>query len=71
MSNWLKYIYDEGTLLSRIIYTYHILDYRMDRTSIKNLNMFKKLCSFENLGNVILATTMWNKVLEVPTLDSS
>jgi hypothetical protein len=34
----------------------------MDGASVKNLRMFRKLCGSANLGNVILATTMWEKV---------
>jgi hypothetical protein len=36
----------------------------MDGASMKNLGMFRKLCEPNNLRNVILATTMWEKISE-------
>jgi hypothetical protein len=56
--------YDEGLLLSGIIYLHRITDIRMDGPSLKNLRMMKKLCGDHSLANVVLATTMWEKVTE-------
>jgi len=58
----MKETYDEGSLLSGIIYLHRISDPRMDGTSMKNLRMFRKLCGPNNLRNVILATTMWDNI---------
>ena len=55
----MKDSYDEGFLLSGIIYLYAISDPRMTRSSIQNLRMFRKLCGDDNWENVILATTRW------------
>lgn len=54
--------YDEGLLLSGIIYLHRIADIRMEGPSLKNLRMMKKLCGDHSLANVVLATTMWEKV---------
>jgi hypothetical protein len=34
----------------------------MSGSSIKNLRLFRKLCGNENMGNVTLVTTWWDKV---------
>lgn len=56
--------YDEGLLLSGIIYLHRVTDIRMEGPSLKNLRMMKKLCGENSLANVVLATTMWEKVTE-------
>lgn len=58
----MKVSYDEGALLSGIIYLYSISDTRMDGPSFRNLHMMRKLCGTSSLKNVVLATTMWGKV---------
>lgn len=55
----MKDSYEEGLVLSGIIYLHAISDARMTHSSLQNLRMFRKLCGDENLGNVILATTKW------------
>lgn len=62
IADWMKETYDEGSLLSGIIYLHRISDPRMDGASMKNLRMFRKLCGPNNLRNVILATTMWDNI---------
>jgi hypothetical protein len=52
----------KDTLLSGIIYLHRISDVRMTGSSIKNMRMFRKLCGTENMSNVSLVTTMWDKV---------
>lgn len=56
--------YNEGYLLSGIIYLHRIIDPRVEGPSLKNLRMMKKLCGSNSLRNVVLATTMWEKVTE-------
>lgn len=56
--------YDEGLLLSGIIYLHRVTDIRMEGPSLKNLRMMKKLCGENSLANVVLATTMWERVTE-------
>jgi len=60
---WMKDTYD-GFLLSGIIYLHRIIDLRMEGPSLKNLRMMKKLCGANSLSNVVLATTMWERVTE-------
>lgn len=62
IADWMKNTYNDGSLLSGIIYLHRISDTRMDGASMKNLRMFRKLCGVNNLHKVILATTMWEKV---------
>ena len=58
----MKETYEEGSLLSGIIYLHRIIDPRMEGPSLKNLRMMKKLCGEASLRNVVLATTMWENV---------
>jgi hypothetical protein len=62
IATWLKDSYDDGVLLSAIIYLHRIDNTRVEGPSLKNLNMMKKLCGTQSLKNVVLATTMWEKV---------
>ena len=62
IAEWMKDFYDDGFLLSGIIYLYSISDTRMDGPSLRNLRMMRKLCGTSSLKNVVLATTMWEKV---------
>jgi rubrerythrin len=62
LANWLKYTYDEDTLLSGLIYLHPLTEGRMYGASVKNITMFQKLCGEKNLGSVILGTTMWERV---------
>lgn len=54
--------YGSGTLLNGLIYLHRITDHRMQGSATKNLRMFKKLCGEQCFRNVMLATTMWQKV---------
>ena len=45
-----------------ILYLHEISQARMFGTARKNLEMFRKLCGDEALGNVVLGTTMWGDV---------
>lgn len=62
IAEWMKDTYDEGFLLSGIIYLHRIMDIRMEGPSLKNLRMMQQLCGSDSLRNVVLATTMWEKV---------
>ncbi len=59
---WLTESYKSDIQLSGIIYLHQISDVRMQGSAKKNLLMFKKLCGGDALRNVVLATTMWDKV---------
>ena len=62
IAEWMKDTYDQGFLLSEIIYLNRIIDIRMEGPSLKNLRMMQQLCGSDSLRNVVLATTMWEKV---------
>jgi hypothetical protein len=64
IATWMKDTYDDGFLLSGIIYLHRIIDPRMEGPSLKNLRVMKKLCGAKSLKNVVLATTMWERVTE-------
>ena len=64
IATWMKDTYDDGFLLSGIIYLHRIIDPRIEGPSLKNLRMMKKLCGAKSLKNVVLATTMWERVTE-------
>jgi hypothetical protein len=54
--------YQLGVSLKGVIYLHRITDPKFTGSARKTLEMFQKLCGEEALGNVILATTMWDKV---------
>jgi len=62
IANWLKTTYKQAVHLAGIIYLHRISDNRMAGSPLKNLRMFAKLCGDDPLRNVILATTMWDRV---------
>lgn len=62
IAQWMQASYETNTLLSGMIYLYRISDPRMGRSSIKNLSMFRQLVGADNMENVLLTTTMWDKV---------
>ncbi|KAH7075829.1 P-loop containing nucleoside triphosphate hydrolase protein [Paraphoma chrysanthemicola] len=59
---WLEKSYRARNLLSGIVYLHRISDVRMQGTSLDNLRMFRKLCGFEALKNVLLVTTFWDTI---------
>ena len=54
--------YEDGYKINGLIYLHRITDIRMQGTSLKNLRMFQKLVGDESLKNVVLATTMWDRL---------
>jgi hypothetical protein len=64
LASWLTRSYTANITLSGIIYLHKISDNRMQGSAKRNLYMFKKLCGDSALKNVILGTTMWDKVSE-------
>jgi len=64
IADWVQQANHERKHLSGIIYFHRITDTRMEGSSMKNLRMFRELCGEKNFSNVILCTTMWDKVEE-------
>ncbi|KAJ8111811.1 hypothetical protein OPT61_g5686 [Boeremia exigua] len=62
ISGWLSSAYTAKLKLSGIIYLHRIPDVRVGGSGVKNLRMFRGLCGEDNLGSVVLATTMWDSV---------
>ncbi|OCL12176.1 hypothetical protein AOQ84DRAFT_420697 [Glonium stellatum] len=49
-----------GIRLKGIIYLHRITDNRIQGSTLKNFQMFQRLCGNAAFGNVILVTTMWD-----------
>ena len=54
--------YASGSKLAGIIYIHRISDDRFTGISVRNFNMFRKLCGESTLKNVVLVTNMWGRV---------
>lgn len=50
--------------LAGIIYLHRISDNRMAGSLVDTLGLFSKLCGMSVMGNVIIATSMWDEVNE-------
>ncbi|TFK33953.1 hypothetical protein BDQ12DRAFT_690350 [Crucibulum laeve] len=62
ISKWLTDTYKNGVKLAGIVYTHRISDNRMAGTPYRNLRMFGELYGDKAARNVILVTTMWDRV---------
>ena len=50
-------------MLAGVLYFHRISDSKMDRTSMMNFKMFRKLCGDRALQNVVIVTNMWRLVV--------
>lgn len=64
ITSYLSLAYKQETKLSGIVYVHPISDRRVTQHNIKNLDMLRKLTGDKNIQNVILVTSMWDKVTE-------
>jgi len=62
IANWLTATYKQQIKLTGLLWFHRISDNRMSGSPLKNLSLFEKLCGKGALQNVILTTTMWDKV---------
>lgn len=62
IADYLAAAYKQEMKLSGIIYLHPISDNRVTHHTTKNLEMFRKLTGEKNLKNVVLATSMWDRV---------
>lgn len=62
ISEWLKKTYESSIKLSGLIYLHRITDNRMAGSPYKNLRMFGELCGDLVMTQVVLVTTMWERV---------
>jgi hypothetical protein len=65
IADWLAITYVGGQQLTAIIYLHRISDSRMSGSTMRNLATFKKLIGVNALHNVVLVTTMWDRIDEV------
>lgn len=63
ISHWLKTTYERDVKLSGLIYLHRITDNRMAGSPYKNLRMFGELCGDLAMNQVVLVTTMWERVV--------
>lgn len=54
--------YELGIKLRGIIYMHRITDNKMQGTAQRYFEIFQRLVGDQNLGNVVLLTTMWNQL---------
>ncbi|KAL4064015.1 hypothetical protein J3A83DRAFT_667588 [Scleroderma citrinum] len=52
----------KGPRITGLIYVHRISDTRVGGSSQRNLRMFRKLCGDETMKNVVIVTTMWDRV---------
>ena len=64
IAKWMQSSYEEGTLLSGVIYLHKITDNRITGSSMKNIRMFRKPYSADNMKNVLLVSSMWDIIQE-------
>ncbi|KAM0232475.1 hypothetical protein ACHAP5_010728 [Fusarium lateritium] len=62
ISAWLSKSYTEKILLNGILYLHRISDPRMQGSGKMSINLLIRLCGRNALKNVVLVTTMWEKV---------
>lgn len=62
IADYLAAAYSKNMRLNGIIYLHPISDTRFTHHAHKNLEMFRKLTGEKNLKNVIMTTSMWDKV---------
>jgi hypothetical protein len=60
IAKFMEESYEQDALLSGIIYLHQITHNRVEGPSLRNINIFQKLCGDNGLKNVVLATTMWD-----------
>jgi hypothetical protein len=60
IAGFMEESYGQIALLSGIIYLHPITRNHVVGPSLRNINMFQKLCGENGLKNVVLATTMWD-----------
>ena len=57
--------YEQGILLTGLLFLHRIADNQMTGTSVRNPHIFEMVCGIGALQNVILVTTMWDGVDKV------
>ncbi|PPQ77619.1 hypothetical protein CVT25_011230 [Psilocybe cyanescens] len=64
IASYLVLTYSRGKRLAGVIYMHRILDNRLGGISARNFRLFRNLCGESSLCNVVIVTTMWDKIDE-------
>lgn len=62
IATWLAASYSEGVRLSAVLYLHRITDVRVGGAAKRNLAVFKRLVGKEAMRNVVLVSTMWDRL---------
>lgn len=62
LAYWLATAHQRGIRLSGIIYVHRITDIRLQGSAWRGLRALKGICGDQNLRNVVIATTMWDRL---------
>jgi hypothetical protein len=62
IARFLCQTYANGIKIAGIIYLHRITDCRMTGTSMRNLRLLNALCGKTFLSNLVLATSMWDRL---------
>jgi hypothetical protein len=62
LAYWLAAAYEREIRLSGIIYLHRITDVRLQGSAWRALRALKSMCGDNNLHDVVIATTMWDKI---------
>ncbi|KAH7133895.1 P-loop containing nucleoside triphosphate hydrolase protein [Dactylonectria macrodidyma] len=63
---FLTRMHEQRWRLAGVVYMHRITDPRISGTSMKNLQMFQKLCGTASIPHVTLTTTMWSALGPTP-----
>jgi hypothetical protein len=61
LAAWLSFAFKGGFRLNGMIYLHTIGETRMKGSHMTNLRMFKEMTGLDNMGSVVLVTTMWDR----------
>ncbi|KAK5107133.1 hypothetical protein LTR62_001691 [Meristemomyces frigidus] len=64
ITSFLTTQYQLGIPLRGVIYLHRITDNKMQGSALRNFEMFQRICGEDAMGNVVLATTMWDKLTD-------
>ncbi|KZT01501.1 P-loop containing nucleoside triphosphate hydrolase protein [Laetiporus sulphureus 93-53] len=62
IADFLEQTYTNGIKLAGVIYMHRISDYRIGGIARENFRLFTKICGEGAMNNVVIGTTMWEKV---------
>ncbi|KIM46982.1 hypothetical protein M413DRAFT_440534 [Hebeloma cylindrosporum] len=69
ISKWMTKTYKRRVTLTAIFYVHRITDLQVSGTAHHNLCMFAELCGDKSARNVMLVTTMWDNVKDIPAAE--